>query len=93
MNPIIDLTFTCILVAGNLMIGNPQKMVPLEGPFIYSKVEFSPYMSITSIDGKSLGANNSGLLMELPSILHDANVVEVLNACEDMALSNKIEEE
>ena len=86
MNPMIDLTFTCILVAGNLMIGNPQKMVPLDGPFIYSKVEFSPYMSITTADGKSLGANNSSLIMELPENLHQSNVIEVLKTCESMSL-------
>lgn len=88
MSPAIDFTFTCILIAGQLMIGNPQKMVPIDGPFIFSKVGVTPYMSITMPDGKSLGINGSGLFMELPEFLHDANVVEVLQACESMALSH-----
>jgi hypothetical protein len=69
------------MIANELMIGNPQKMVPVSGSFIYEKIEVSPYMTIKSSDG-----TKSGILMELPEELHGSNVVEVLEYCESEAV-------
>ena len=80
MNFVIDFTFTCLLIGSEIFIGNPHKMVPMSGPFVFEKVEISPYMTIRGADGSKLD-----LIMELPENLHESRVPEVLMYCEDMA--------